>query len=301
MNACNVLQPQGINLDCLLAEQEIKNVWITDKDLSFTWSAKDVQENWNNAAKQDLTLYGVAGLINYNVTTDDPNIVTEPVSKTKSLTNTPVPSFEFMLKSNFCDFKQLLNTAKGGTYGVFYEKQDGTILGVLDQVGSEIGYFKPFRAKVTAITKGAQEIDSVESFKLFVNHLSYKVFLDGYLLETIDSDEVIESMPVGLNMVKTAAYAAGDQTVKITVRCGANSTGLLVADFEGDETQGNVDTPAVTSIVEDGAGAYTLTVQKDAVPTDLLDGDKAVIRVKNLSSSDVLQISNYITVEGVTP
>jgi hypothetical protein len=300
MNACNVLQPQGINLDCLLAEKEIKNVWITDKDLSFTWATKDVQANWDNAAKQDLTLYGAAGLINYTPTTDDPNIVTEPVSKTKTVTNTPVPSFEFFLKSNFCDFKQLLNTLKGGTYGVFYEKQDGTILGKLDQSGSEIGYFKPFRAKITALTKGAPEIDSVESFKVFVNHLSYDEFLNGFLLETIDTDQVIESMPIGVNMVKTVAYASGDQAVKITIRCAANLTGLLVADFEGDETQGNVDTPAVTTVVDNGAGTYDLTVQKDAVPANLVDGDKAVIRVNKLSGSDTTHISNYITVEGVT-
>ena len=275
-------------------------MWITDKDLSFTWAAKDIQANWDNAVKQNGTLYGAASLINYSVTTDDPNNVTEPVSKRKTITNTPVPSFEFFLKSNFCDFKQLLNTLQGGIYGVFYEKQDGSILGRFDQSGSDTGSFKPFRAEITALTKGAQEIDSVESFKLFVNHQSYDAFLDGYLLTTIDTNDVIASMPVGLNIVKTAAYAAGDQAVQINVRCAAGKTGLVIADFEVDLTRTNVTTPAVTAVVENGGGAYTLTVEKEVVPTSLVDGDIVVLRPKVVSGSDTTHIGNYITINGVT-
>jgi hypothetical protein len=301
MAQCSVLQPNGTNQDCLVPLSEVKNLLICDKDVIFTWSEKDVLANWTNKIKQDLTIYAVAGLDSYNVTTDDPNIVTGPVSKSKTITNTPVPSFEAFLDSNACDFKQLLGTLKGGTYGVFYELQDGSIMGTLDQSGNNIGSLKPLRAKITANTKGFQEIDSVQAFRVYVNHTSYKEFEDQFYLEPVwDTAELAEAMPVGLNMVMTGAYASGDQAVQVKVRCGSNYTGLLVADFDEDETQGNVDTPAITAVADNGGGAYDLTAQKDAVPANLVTGDVLACRVKVLSGSDVTHISNWIYIEGVT-
>jgi len=298
---CNTLQPNGSNQDCLVPLSEVKNLLICDKDVSFTFATKDVLSNWTNLIKQDLTIYAVAGLDSYNVTTDDPNIVTQPVSKSKKVTNTPVPSFEAFLDSNACDFKQMLNTLKGGTYGVFYELQDGSIMGTLDQSGTGIGNFKPLRARITASTKGFQEVDGTQAFRCYVNHTSYKEFMNQFYLEPVwDTSELLEAMPVGLNMVMTGAYAAGDIVVKAKVRCGANYTGLLAADFDEDETQGNVDVPAVTAVVDDGGGVYTLTVQKDTVPANLVTGDVLACRVKILNGSDVTHISNYIYIEGVT-
>jgi len=303
MAQCSVLQPQGSNQDCLVPLSEVKNLLICDKDVKFSWTEKDDIANWTNKIEQDLTIYAVAALDSYNVTTDDPNIVTGAVSKGKTITNTPVPSFEAFLDSNACDFKQLLATVKGGTYGIFYELQDGSIFGTIDQSGTDIGYMKPFRAKVNANTKGFQEVDSTQAFRVYIFHTNSKEFYDNqfYLEPVWDTSELAEAMPVGLNMVKKAAYAAGDQTVQIKIRCGDAKTGLLAADFEADETQGNVSTPAVTTVVDDGGGNYTLTVQKEAVPVDLVDGDIATIRVKVLSASDVTHISNWVSVEGVTP
>ena len=302
MAQCSTLQPNGSNQDCLVPLSEVKNVLICDKDVSFSWSEKDVEANWTNKIKQDLTIYAVAALDSYNVTTDDPNIVTGAVSKGKTITNTPVPSFEAFLDSNACDFKQLLATLKGGTYGIFYELQDGSIMGTLDQSGSGIGNFKPLRAKVNANTKGFQEVDSTQAFRVYIFHTNSTEFYDNaFYLEPIwDTSSLTEAMPVGLNMVKTAAYSSGDQTVQIKIRCGSNYTGLLVADFEADETQGNVDTPAVTAVSDDGGGNYTLTVQKNSTPANLVTGDIATIRVKKLSGSDVTHVSNWVSVEGVT-
>jgi hypothetical protein len=88
--------------------------------------------------------------------------------------------------------------------------------------------------------------------------------------------------------------------VQVKVRCGSNYTGLLVADFDEDETRGNVDTPAITAVADNGGGAYDLTAQKDAVPANLVTGDVLACRVKVLSGSDVTHISNWIYIEGVT-
>lgn len=300
--ACNVLLPGGINGDCQVPLSELKNIIICDKDVSFTYANKKVLSNWTTLTQTALTIYAVAAIDSYNNTTDDPNIVTGAVSKAKQLTNVPLPSFELFLKSNMCDFKEVLNTVQGGNYGAFYELQDGTILGSIDTSGTEIGYFKPFRVTITANSKLLQETDATTAFRVYVNHTRKQQLFDQFIFDPIwDVEEIVDSMPIGLNMVSTAVYAAGDQTVQINVRCASNKTGLIAADFETSTTLSNVSTPAVSSIVEDGGGAYTLTVQKDAVPANIVDGDYVYVRVKLLVSTVVTYLSGWIRVEGITP
>jgi len=300
MSVCNALLNGGVNQECLAALSEIKNVLITDKDVSFSYTDKEVLSNWTDKIKQDLTIAVLPGLVNYSPTTDDPNIVTSPVSKSKKITNDPIPSFEFMLDTNACDFKEILQTLDGGNYGVFFEMQDGTIEGWLDQSGTEIGYLKPFTATVKSFTKGAQEIDSEEAFKLYVFFKKYaQVKNQFYFSPSWGVDELLEAMPVGLAMLKTAVWAADDQPVSVKIRCADGYTGLIVADFEASTAMSNVSTPAVTAVVDDGGGGYTVTVQKAVVPESIVAGDRVVIRVKKLSASDVTHLSGWVTVEGV--
>ena len=297
--ACNVLLPGGINGDCQIPLEEVLNVIITSTDLNYSYTAKKVLANWKTDIQENLTIYGAAGLDSYNNTTDDPNIVTGAVSKAKKLTNTPLPSFEFFLDTNFCDFKEVLNTLEGGNYGIFYELQDGTILGSIDTTGTEIGYFKPFQCNIQASSKLLQETDATTAFKVFVNHTKKKQLKDQFIFDPIwDTSELFEAMPNGLSMVATGVYAASDQIVHVNERCASNKVGLLVADFDENESLGNVDTPAVTAIVDEGAGDYTLTVEKNAVPETLVDGDIAVVRVKVLSALVATDLSGYISVQG---
>lgn len=299
MLACNVLLPGGINGDCQIPLSEVKNIIITDKDVKFTNAEKLVFTNWKTKIQQSLTIYAVAGLDSYENTTDDPNIVTGTVSKTKKVTNRPVPSFRFFLESNLCDFKDVLRTLKGGIYGVFYELHGGVILGAQDVAGAEIGYFKPFKCRIDAVSKLLAETDATNSFPVYVNHLNYSQVENQFALEPAwDTAELAEAMPVGLNIYSTGVYAAGSQSVQVTVRCGENKTGLLAADFDESTTLSNVAVPAITAVTDNGGGSYTLTVQKGAVPANLVAGDIVYVRVKVLSGSDVTHVSNWLRIEG---
>ena len=302
MNACNVLLPGGINGDCQIALSEVKNVWLCDKDVKLSYTAKGVQSNWTALINESLTIYGAAGLDSYNNTTDDPNIVTGAVSKAKKITNVPLPSFEFFLDTSFCDFKEVLNTAKGGNYGIFFELQDGTMLGSIDTSGTEIGYFKPFQCNVTANSKLLQETDATTSSRVYVNLTKSKQLFDQFIFDPVwDIDELLVAMPNGLSLIATTVYVAGVQNVQVKNRCADNKTGVLLADWDESESQGNVSTPAVTAIVDNGAGNYDLTVEKDVVPTDLLDNDVVSLRVNIISGSVTTDLSGYINVQGVTP
>ena len=301
MSGCVVDLPGGVNADCKIPIGEIENILITDKDVSIAWASRNTLSAWTNLVNQDLTIYANVFLENYSVTTDDPNIVTGAVSKTKSITNTPAPSFEFMVKNNTCDFTGMLNTLKGGTYGIWFVLKGGTIHGYVDQAGSDIGTLKPFTANVTAFFKGAVEIDSTEPFKLYVNFEKQSQINSQYpFTPPFDTQEIFDAMPNGHSVIKTAAYSSGDQAVQINLRCGDGTTGLVAGDFEASTSKSTVDTPAITALTENGGGSYDLTVQKGGTPANLATGDIVYIRVKKTSGSDVTDLSNWIPVEGVT-
>ena len=299
MSVCNAILNGGVNKDCKTALSEIKNLIITDSDVSFSYTDKEVLTNWTDKIKQDLSIAVLPGVINYTPTTDEPNIKVGAVSKRKKKTNNPLPSIDFMVDMNACDFKEVLNTLDGGTYGVFFEMQDGTIEGNIDQSGTEIGYFKPFTATVDSFTKGAQEIDSDEANKVYVFFEKYTQVKNYFLFSPAWSvDELLEAMPVGVSMIKTAVYATGDQTVNVNIRCSTGYTKLVVADFEASASMSNVSTPAITAVVDDGGGNYTLTVQKDGTPVNLVAGDIVVLRVNLLVTSDTTHLSGWVTIEG---
>jgi hypothetical protein len=297
---CSAILAGGLNQECQAAASEIVNVIICSTTTKYSNSDKEDLTKWTDDIQQNNTMSVLPGLINYSPTTDDPNIITNAVSKAKSINNNPVPSFEFILDSNSCDFKEILQSYQGGNYGVFFEHSDGTIEGWDDQSGTDIGYLKPFTAQVKAYTKGAQEIDSNESFKLYINFKKYSQVENYFMFSPSWSvDSLLESMPVGIALRKTAIFAADDQTVSAKIRCASGYTGLVVADFETSATMSNVSTPAVTAVVDDGGGNYTLTVQKSVVPESLTANDQVVLRVKKLSTLVITHLSGWITVEGV--
>lgn len=303
MNPCNVLLPGGINGDCQIPMSEVKNIWLCDKDVKFSYTAKGVQSNWTDLINQSLQIYGAAGLDSFNNTTDDPSITTGAVSRVKKVGTAPLPSFEFFLDTSFCDFKEILNTVKGGNYGMFYELHDEAgMLGYTETSGSDIGYFKPFQVNATANSKLLPETDSTTTFRMYVNHTKKKQLYDQFIFDPVwDIGELLDSMPNGLSLVATAVYSAGVQNVQVKDRCAANKTGVILADWDETETLGNVSTPAVTAIVDNGAGNYDLTVEKNVTPENLIDNDIAALRVNILSGSDTTDISGYIYVQGVTP
>jgi len=306
MLACNVLLPGGVNGDCQIPLSEVKNILICDKDVKFSYTAKNTLANWTtliNNSSTGLTIYANIALDSYNNTTDDPNIVTGAVSKTKKITNVPLPSYEFFLETGMCDFKEILNTLQGGIYGIFYELQDGTILGTMDTSGTEVGYFKPFKCRLNAASKLLQEVDATNAFKLYVFHTNKQQLFDQFIFEPAwDTAELVDAMPIGLNMVKTSIIVAATavQAVQINVRCGDGKTGLVAGDFEFSTTMSNVLTPNAGTFTEVGGGAYTIAIEK-ATSTLIGTGDIVYMRVKLVATTTVTYLSNWIKIEGITP
>jgi hypothetical protein len=117
--------------------------------------------------------------------------------------------------------------------------------------------------------------------------------LQGWIL----ANEILLSSPIGLDMVEEVEYttASSDVDVQIDVRCDTGLEGLLVADFVVLGSN-QLDTPAVTAVVDNDNGSYTLTLEKLVVPEALAVGDFMVIQVQKKTGSVVDYASNEITV-----
>lgn len=296
MNECSPILPQGINKSCVLDLKEIKNIIITSESASFTSLANAASVvQWKAKLQTDLSVWAPMGLNDYDPTTDDPNIVTMPVSGRKAITNKPVPSAVFRLMSNYCDYKELLNTLKGGTYRVIFIDSNNTIWGTV----TSAGYFKGYACTLNAITKGVPLKETQNNFTVYANFLNYDEFEAGYGVSLTWSPtiELTENAPVGLSMVAAGAYSLtpGTIAVQINTRCGDGYAGLLAADFEVLESNG-LTSPAVTTVSGGTLGAYTLTVQKGSSPISLAAGDYVVIRVKKVSATIVTHISSRLTI-----
>lgn len=297
MEPCRAFMPGGINRNCIAELGEVKNVIITEDDVEFS-SISDALNlsTWKTKVMQDLSVYVPRKINDYEVTTDDPNIVTFQNTR-KRLTNKPLPSATVMLQMNFCDYKEILGTLVGGTYGVIYELSDGSYLATKTSAGK----IKPLLATINAIAPGIPlKGDVGNNFKIYIGHLDYKEFEDAILLSPAWdlTFELTNSMPVGYTLEQTGAYdtaADGDVTVRITERCGDGVESLTDSDFEVVDSN-DLDTPAITAVSDDSNGNYTITLQKEATPTNLAAGDYIIFRVKKTSDSDITHLSNRVTV-----
>lgn len=296
MEPCKAFMPGGINRNCIAELSEVKNIIIMEGDVEFT-SMSDALNlaTWKTKVQQGLSVYVPREANDYEVSTDEPNIVTFQNTR-KRLTNKPIPSATVMMQSNFCDYKEIVGTLAGGVYGVMYELADGSFLATQTRDGK----VKPLLATVNALSPGIPlKGDVGNNFKLWINHIDYAEFERAILLSPAWdlTFELSSVMPVGYSLLQTGAYelTGGTVTVAVKERCGDGVTGLIVDDFEIVDSN-DLETPAVTTATDDGNGVYTLTLNKATVPESLEAGDYMILRVKKLTDTDVTHISNRITV-----
>jgi hypothetical protein len=290
-NVCVPFLPAGINNACLQDLKEIKNIIPTTYAASFTTPLQASQLSaWKTKIQTDLSIYMPLGVNDFSPTTDKPTIA-KMTSTRKAITDRPIPSAEIFVASNFCDYKDIVAAFKGGNYRLFLVDILGNIFGTMTSTGVVRG----FACQLTAITTGFPPKDTAQSFPVFANFLSYEEFENAVMIASpFNTMELIEAMPVGLNMYVTSAISGGSVTVRITDRCGSGRVGLLAADFTVTDSSELV-TPAVATVTDNTNGDYTLTLTK-ATSTPLAAGDMVVIMVKKTVTSIVQYMSNRVQI-----
>jgi hypothetical protein len=294
MNQCTPYLPGGINKDCAIPLALVDKVFFCSKALEFTSIADALSiSSWKAKIQTDLSVYVIGGMYDYEPSTKDPNIQ-ELSSTQKLITDQPIPSAKIFLATNFCDYQETLRTLKGGMYSVIYLLRDGTFLARKNAAGKIYG----FTASLTAITKGLPGKDLSQNHPVWINHTSYKEFEAAVLLgpEWDMSTELIQYMPIGLNIMTMSTVTAGVVSVQVNLRCGAGFAGLLIADFEVLDSSG-LTTPIVGVLVDNTLGSYTITLQKGAVPAAIAAGDWMTIRVKRVAATIVSYISNRLYIQ----
>jgi len=293
-NFCITNLPAGIDTSCFGFESPVKNIALVGVNQSFaSIAAAKAKANWTTLIGS-LAAYIPNGLASYEVKTADPKYNTTAFGK-EFLVQESIPSANVMLETGGGDFSELLNTLKGGLYRVYFLLQNGSIKGTVDPDGT----FKGFLARVHAHTKGIQDHDAPEGFyPVALMFDDYEEFKTSYILNLSwnSSRELVAAMPFGLSITPMAAYdtGAGTQSVYITSRGGVAYPGLAQGDFKVLES--NVDTPAISSVTDNGDGTYDLTVQKGSTPAALAAGDYVILRVEK--GSPVTAVSSRLTVNG---
>jgi hypothetical protein len=290
MTLCVGGLPGGVNVNCLSYPSPVTNIIITDSAESFTQAEIKLRAEWKERIQEDLTVWVPSGLSGYENTTDDPTINTTGLGH-KVNVRTGVPSGVFYLRSNFCDFNEVMRTLKGGTQRIFFIHADGMISGIKDRNdGAEI---KGFQAELMATTKGFAPADTIENaFPVYINFMEYSEFENQYafLPEWNASLELPTFMPMSYAMWLISADTATDTAVvDVFERCGDAVADLDTTEFEVVESTLTDD--AILSVTDNGGGNY------DVVFTDTAAGEYAVLRVKALTSTVVDALSNTIYIE----
>jgi len=293
-NVCSVSLPGSINADCVAPMQKIKNVIILEPGTTFS-SLSDFLNlsTWKAFVDTTLKAWIPVGLEGHENTTDDPEIQTSGQGG-KFVANEPPPSLIAYLSMNFCDYKEVLNVLKGGTYEIIYELNDGSLYAYRAKGDNVI---RGFKARINAVTKGFTDPAAIANFyRVMINHTSideFKNYVVAAPAAWTASLELVSYMPSGLNMMVTTPYSDPTVVVEIYDRCGDAKTGLVLADFEIVET--NASTKVITGVTDNSDGTYDIDI--DATGTGLTASEYSIIRVKK-GAGPYTDLSNKVLVVG---
>jgi hypothetical protein len=293
MKACTSGLPAGINLDCLANPAPIDGIILTDNDVSFTKAEILSLSSWKTEIQEELSVWVPAGIENYEPTTDDAQITTTG-SLRKTVIRKPPPSGNFFLRSNVCDFNEVMRALKGGTLRVMFIHADGSIGGYKDRNGTA---YKGFKAEVHGHTPGITPQEGGESmYKVMLNFFNYFEFEQQFNIGLGWSPlaELPNAMPESYAMefvseTQAAAPSTSDIVINLFEACGDAITTLAVADIDVIDSSLNDDT--VSGVTNGSGGEHTIEL------TDAIAGQWITFRVKKLTGSVVDQISNPIHVE----
>lgn len=291
--SCVAYLPNG-SVDCNVPLADVAGVILCNKSLSLgALAAVYSYSTWKAAVDTNLTMYPLRGVTDYEITTDDPNISTAPLTGRKRVTNRPAPSAVFYVDSNICDFTDMLRELKGSQYGVILYLRDGKFLVYRNPY---TGIYKPIRCTLDAVTKGVPaKGEQDKQFPVYVNFLDSDDFENVVLIDPqFDFQDLVAATPAGLTMWVTTVWASTKVVVQVNDRGGSGRAGFTAPDFVVLSSN-MLTTPAVASIVDNTGGSYDLTITK-ATSTPLSAGDYVIVQIKD-GSGPYAYISNRLRIQ----
>jgi hypothetical protein len=232
-------------------------------------------------------------ILSFENTTDAPEILTAPFGK-KSKGNNPIPSGIVYLDASLCDYKYL-HDLENIKYEFIPTFEDGTMW----MSRKAAGTLKGFRCDVATVA-GLPPSDANQSYPLHIFFDNYSEFKNVVVIsdQQFSFNDLMDYMPVALDMRITTAMNAGVVNVLVTVRgTDEGKTGLAAADFEVMKSNAT-PTVVVTAVTDSGLGNYAVTIKKDndGTPANMAAGDYAYLQASDDDSTYVTYLSNSIKV-----
>jgi len=290
--------PNGQVLKECINEQ-LTSLIVFDNDVSFTnYVDAENSETWRALIQEGTLASDIQAYISldvYNVTSTQPS----PNKETDGAGNETTTRFAagsaiFNLRTNPCDFKQILQTMQGGSYKFALGLGENKVMLVEN---NKTGVLKGFSGQGTSHPYFPAKDAKIEEFKIEINWSDVNEWRNYRIIELpISLKELAEFTPLGLDMQVKTQLASSDMDVKVATRCAASISDLETDTLTGEVTKfyAGLDTPTASPAAGTSAGDYTVTVQKSAVPEDLEQGDFIEYQVVKKTGSVYEKVSNVV-------
>jgi hypothetical protein len=263
---------------------------IVPADTKISMGGFDNIEHIKPLLNESLTGY----IVEFNGTEPTaPEAVVETTGFGKNIiTSESTPILLAYAETNACDFGEMLQHYKGGSYGVYFFGADGYVLGT-----KKGGDFAPFTSQVWAHGFGIPGRENqTQQFRITFNFLRNSEF-DNFIVEEINYsiDDLFMSMPVGLTMKELSGFIDTGLDVELTYRCQPDNFKSGAVDAEIVKKTPGVD--MVVTFTEEGTvpGKYTVSVTLDGT-TPLQPGHYAIFRAYVQNGTIYEEVSNNIKV-----
>ncbi len=286
--SCTALIPGGSARQGCITKQVTNIIPLYPGTTFANYLAAQNVETWRGLIQEDLHAYPTLPISNVSPTKPSTNKESDG-SGAETTTRLSPGGAVVNLKTNACDFKEMLLSMQGGEYPVviglgadeilMYEKPSGVLTG--------------FTGQITAIPTGMPGKDAkMEEFQLDINWQDIEEWKNYRIIKLpFFISELVELTPTAIDAKLVTALSSTSITYHITQRC---SDVAETDTFTAEVLSSNVDVPAVT-VSAGSAGDYILTVEKDTIPVVLAAGDYIKIRLVKMSTDVYTKISQIIT------
>ncbi len=298
MSQCNGAISVGLS-GCEAAFNKVKNIFISEKGLSFV----DIDDaNNSNSYKvkiQALTLTGISVNGNYDRTTPDPDVQTTAGGDSYP-SNRPPPSLMARGRMTICDYNAMLNNYNGDTFDAFWSTEGGQMVMRRKKTNKTI---YGFTCRITAISKGVSDPSAIGDFyEVAIYFANYREFTDAIVFSPTGFNpcEIMDEIPNGLNLsIKTPYTDATDKVVVyVNNRCGAVKTGLVAANFTIPNI-GNFTGAEVDAVTDNSDGTYDVTIDDgEASPAGMTVSDWCNLQIVVGVAPATTDVSNVQKIQG---
>lgn len=266
---CTPYNFQGINKDCVAALEKTKAVIMTTAGTTSSKTDAVSLSGNKTILSADSGIKGI--LIDFSRgierTTDDNEITTSSLNLKEKTMNSN-PSLLGYAYLSACDYKTLQG-AENVPFDFRIIGNDGKLM----LTNQSDGTVKGFRGRISLRYDLPPSDNSQNSYPVQIFFDDYKEFKDFYVNELQPSiTELKDVTPIGVGLDLNTAYASGVIKLNSLLRCTGTVYNGFASATEWVVRGSNVDTPAVT-LASVANGVCSVTVQKEAVPTDLTSGD----------------------------